>query len=299
MASFFKSWGLDGSLKVTDFSSLHSNGLTGNPTSVHGVGEAGNQRCNRIIVDGHQALEMVVFPTDASAASGHRTELLPATTTGGTSTDFVGIADWGGADATKQRWYRVMFKIPKFDTSWLANPNSYMLVAQLHQEPDTTPADEVSNPPLYFEIRQDTLQITNVSCAQQVTTSSNRTFRTLATLPLKFDEWYDFVINVQWSWTTLGKIRIWKDRKLIYHDVAAPNCANNTTGRGSNGNYAKFGIYTGYPLTTYTNQTLKVYHRGMIVGNETATFADMYPELPNAIAINPDISSSVLMPYLG
>lgn len=299
MTAFFKSWGLDNSLQVTDFASLQSNGVIGNPASVHLIGPDGNQRCKRVTVDGYPALEITVLPTDTITAFGHRTELIPATTTGGTTTDTVGIADWGGADATKQRWYRVQFKIPKFDTSWLNINGSYLIVTQLHQQPDTSPADEVANPPLHFEIRDGTLQLTNISCAQTVTTSSNRTIRTLLTLPLEFDKWYDFVVNVQWSWTTLGKIKVWKDRKLIYHDISAPNCVNNSGSRGGGGNYAKLGIYTGYPLSNYTSQTLKIYHRGMVVGDENSSFADMYPELLNAVPINPDISSSVLMPYLG
>lgn len=299
MASFFKSWGLDGSLKVTDFSTLHSNGVAGFPSSVHGVGEDGNMRCNRVNIDGYQALEMLVTPLDASTSNGHRTELVPSISAGSSTTDYVGISDWGGGYTNQERWYRIAFMIPEFDTSWLNSSGTFMVVAQLHQSPDATPSDTVSNPPLHFEVKPNSLDIVSIACTDEVTNSNNRIIRKLLSLPLEFNKWYDFVINVKWSWTTLGKIKIWQDRKVIYHDIYAPNCANNAVARGSAGNYMKFGIYTAYPVSLFTNQTLRVFHRGVVVGNETATFSDMYPELPNAVAINPDISASVLMPYIG
>lgn len=298
MGVFFKSWGLDGSLAVDSFGSYQSNGLAGNPVSL-GIPSTGDSHSSRVTLDGGTALLMQVFPDDAVTAVGHRTELLPAPTTGGTTVDYVGIADWGGAYTTKERWYRVQFKVPKFDTSFLADVNTWLVIMQLHQSPDTTPADTSASPPISIHITKDGLEIKNIATAATVTTSNNTTTRSLYKTPLVFDTWYDFTINIKWSWTTLGKITIWKNRKKVYEDVGAMNTPNNDLSRGSLGNYAKFGIYTKYPLTDYTQQALKVYHRGMIVGDETTQFKDMFPELTNAFEIPPDILTSALIPKIG
>ena len=293
MPVFFKSWGLDGSLRVTDFSSLQSNGVVGH-ASTHGFGASGGAYCERVVKDGFQAVKMVVTPSDLITANGHRTELLPATSTGSGTTDYVGISDWVGQENT-ERWYRFSFMLPEFDITWLENPvNTWLVVTQLHQDPDDTPPDVTANPPIAFEIRNGNIVVINTGCADTVTTgSNNRITRELYSTPLEFNKWYDFIINVKWSWTTLGKVRIWSDRKQVYHDIAAVNCANNDPSRGSNGNYAKIGIYTHYPMSDYYNNPLVIYHRGMIVGNESCSFSDMFPESTTTVyPINPTILNS-------
>lgn len=298
MGVLFKSWGLDGSLAVDSFSSLHSDGLVGSPISVHGVGANGNHHAARVDLDGGQAICMRVLQTDAIAASGHRTELVPATANYSGVTDYVGIADWGGAFSTQERWYRVQFKIPEFDTSFLENSATWMVVAQLHQDPDTTPADTVANPLIAWHVTGSTIQVMNVASSAQVTNNSNKVTRLLYEAPLVFNTWYDFVINVKWSWTTLGKVSIWHDLRKVYSETGVMNCANNTVARGSDGNYAKFGAYTKHPLSDYTGQDLIVYHRGMIVGDESTVFADMYPERPGATELPPWLLYSGLLPGL-
>lgn len=299
MPVFFKSWGLDGSLRVTDFSSLQSNGVVGH-ASTHGFGASGGAYCERVVKDGFQAVKMVVTPSDLITANGHRTELLPATSTGSGTTDYVGISDWVGQENT-ERWYRFSFMLPEFDITWLENPvNTWLVVTQLHQDPDDTPPDVTANPPIAFEIRNGNIVVINTGCADTVTTgSNNRITRELYSTPLEFNKWYDFIINVKWSWTTLGKVRIWSDRKQVYHDIAAVNCANNDPSRGSNGNYAKIGIYTHYPMNDYYNKPLVIYHRGMIVGNESCSFSDMFPEsITTVYPINPTILDSNIS-YIG
>jgi hypothetical protein len=57
----------------------------------------------------------------------------------------------------------------------------------------------------------------------------------------------------------------------------------------------KFGIYTAYPVSLFTNQTLRVFHRGVVVGNETCSFADMFPESSSTVyPINPTIHSTTI-----
>ena len=294
MSVSFKSWGLDGSLKVTDFASLQSNGIVGDAVS-HGFGAAGGTYCERVIKDGFQAVKMTVTPFDIITVNGHRTELIPSTSTGSGVTDYVGIADWTGQENT-ERWYRFSFMLPEFDISWLNNPvNTWLVITQLHQDPDDTPADVIANPPIAFEIKNGNVVITNIGCTDTVTNSGNRIIRELYSTPLEFNKWYDFVVNVKWSWTNRGKIRIWSDRKQVYHDIAAVNCTNNDPSRGSNGNYAKIGIYTHYPMSDHYNKDLVIYHRGMIVGNETCSFADMFPESSSTVyPINPTIHSTTI-----
>lgn len=298
MGVFFKSWGLDGSLAVDNFGSYQSNGQAASPTSL-GITATGDSHSSRVSIDGGTALLMSVLPEDAVTAFGHRTELLPATTTGGTTVDYVGIADWGGAYSTKERWYRVQFKIPKFDTSFLADVNTWLVVTQLHQSPDTNPADVNASPPISIHVTKDGIEIKNIATAATISTSNNTTTRILYKDTLTFDTWYDFTINVKWSWTSLGKITIWKNRKKVYEDIGAMNSPNNDVSRGSIGTYAKFGIYTKYPMTDYTKQVLKIYHRGIIVGDETTQFKDMFPEVTNAFEIPPDILTSALIPKIG
>lgn len=299
MPAFFKSWGLDGSLKVTDFSSLQSNGIIGSPSNIHGFGEIGGVYCERVVKDGYQCVKMNVTPSDLITANGHRTELIPATATASGVTDFVGIADWTGQENT-ERWYRFSFMLPEFDTSWLNSGfSTWLVITQLHQDPDDTPADVVASPPIAFEIKDNKIVVTNFTCTDTITTNANRAYRELYSTPLQFNKWYDFVVNVKWSWTNRGKVRIWSDRKQVYHDIAAVNCANNDPSRGSNGNYAKIGIYTHYPMNDYYNKPLVIYHRGMIVGNESCSFSDMFPESTTTVyPINPTILDSNIS-YIG
>lgn len=297
MAVFFKSWGLDNSLKLTDFASLQSSGIIGN-ASTHGFDESGGVYCQRELKDGYQCFKMTVLPSAPITANGHRTEVIPSTSTASGVTDYVGIADWAGYEST-ERWYRFSFLLPEFDTTWLTNSGTWLVVTQLHQDPDTSPADIVANPPIAFEIKDGYLVISNIGCTDEVTTSGNRVIRELYRAPLIFDEWYDFVINVKWSWTNRGKIRIWSDRKEIYHDIAAVNCANNSQARGADGNYAKIGIYTHFPMTDYYDKPLVIYHRGMIVGNESCSFSEMFPESTSAVyPIGPTIAGSNIS-YMG
>lgn len=277
MTILFKAWGLDGSLSsYDDFERWQGNGVQDDaPFDSAQVGD----RLSVLSVDGANAVRIRRYAGDAQAASGNRTELL--------SLDEAQLAEWvgeaeAGADADEAyRWYRVAFMVPSdFPTSYLAAAGQFSMVHQLHVRPDSD--DAATSPGLAVHIRRDSYGrlryalLQNVSAdAQQVSNNAVE----IASWPFVPGQWEDICTHVHWSYTSAGTMTVYRNRRPIVVQAAAANTINNAPSRGGGGPYPKIGIYTSADLD------MTVYHRGLIIGDHEATFADMYPEDSSAVPL--------------
>lgn len=270
----FKAWGPDGSLAAfTDFPTWNGNGVQQATATLEAA--VRGDRADTVSIDGANALRVRRHEGDPIAGNGRRTELVP--------NDYSQIADWtdvGGFNVNETtRWYRVKFMVPgHVDLSRFGPGTGYWaIVTQIHQVPDASPADTQGNPTMAIECNEDSVWIRRNRDATATSTVYNADIHTelLTRWPMARDTWFDVVIQVKWSWTTLGFLKIWRDNRLVYAESGVPNTPNNHPSRGGGGNYLKMGIYEGY------DQDFEVFHRGAIIGDYAATWAEMHPESPS------------------
>lgn len=285
MGMIFKSWGLDGSLVgMTDFWRVQTNGYVGD-TGLIGPSTLGD-RVVLVQEDGYSALLTKLYDGDPETALGLRTEIVP--------NDYADILDWvgesvpGATEDDAKRRYRIACKVPSQDLSGqLAAGTKHLLVFQLHQVPDKSPADTAGgNPALALHITYDGwgrlwwVVRRNVDPTETITVADGSIQqRRTSCWPFRFDVWEDIHVEVGWSYSSLGYMSIWRNRRPVFVEVGAVNCPNNSPARGGSGIYAKAGCYL------YPPQDFRVYHRGIIIGDKDATFADMYPELDGAVPL--------------
>lgn len=279
----FKAWGLDGSLSsYLDFATWNGNGVQGDTTSI--AASVVGDRASLESTNGALALNMKRYAGDAAAGSGNRTELAPS--------EFSDIHDWVAAgeagalanDALRQ--YRVKFAVPSsFPLSFLRSAASQFIVFfQLHQGVDTSPADSAGlNPALQVGVRVDAygryrfaVRRNNDPTATVTVQDDSVHLAEIVSWPFRFDEEQDIHVDIKWSYSSQGRCAIYRGRRPIFVEASGANCPNNAPSRGGYGMYPKIGIYTSADLD------MIVRHRGLIVGDHEATFADMYPELTNA-----------------
>lgn len=285
MGMIFKSWGLDGTLTgMTDFWRVQTNGYVGATESIDDV--TLGDRVSLVQEDGYPALLTKFYDGDPETASGRRTEVVP--------NDYANILDWvgesvpGATENNSKRRYRFACKVPSQDLSGqLAAGTKHLLVFQLHQVPDTSPADTAGgNPALSLQITYDDwgrlwwVIRRNVDPTATITVADASIHqRREVCWPFRFDVWEDIQVEVGWSYSTLGYMSIYRNRRPVFAEVGAINCPNNSPARGGSGLYAKAGCYL------YPPQDFHVYHRGLIIGDKDATFADMYPDISGAVPL--------------
>jgi hypothetical protein len=285
MTILFNKFGLAGTLSsYQDFPTWNGNGIQG-PTTDPNVQVAVGDRANIVTIGNEKALVIKRYAGDPQAGSGYRTELVPDINSH--------IADWVGegvgfatiADSIRQ--YRVCFAIPSTqDITWVGDLTSPSCnLAQIHQISDDTPADtEGLQPTFAIQIRRNPQKIYRLAVLRNIdpnptTTVANPALHSVESCswPFSFDTFYDIHVAVKWSYTTLGYLYLYLNRRLIFSSVGVCNTPNNSPARGGGGNYLKLGAYESldYDFT--------VLHRGCIV-SDGANFAEMYPELPAAQA---------------
>lgn len=287
MAYKFKAWGLDGSLShYTDFYNWNGNGVQQVTSTVDPA--VVDDRADVVTLDGYPALRMRRYAGDPLAGSGRRTELVP--------NEYSQIYDWvgegvGGASVDNAvRWYRYCFMVPSgFPLSYLSTTQgvSHVIFGQLHQVADTSPADTQGlGPALSINATVDAygkywFTITrNVDPTDTVTVLDYSVHaKNVVRWPLRFDVWQDVMIQTRWAYSSNGYCTVYLDRRPIFVEASGVSCPNNSPARGGSGNYPKMGIYTSADVD------MTLYHRGLIVGDHEATFADMYPELDGAVPL--------------
>jgi hypothetical protein len=273
MAFLWHQWALSGRLKVyTNYTTLQSNGYQGSPGSAPGTATTG--RCEMVKIHGFWAVKLTRLAGD----TGPRTELVPS--------EISHIIDWigegvSGAQADKaRRKYRWCFMVPTQDLSHLGD-GSFFLVGQLHQQSDTSPADTQGlEPSLGIQIRSDGSGGYNYVLVRNREPTATCTVddpsvqaEVIYTWPFVFNRWVDILVDVLWSYTTLGWMTIRKNGKVVFKETAHGNCPNDSLDRGGGGQYKKLGAYVGQDVTATS------YHRGSIVMDHASTVREAYSEV--------------------
>lgn len=290
MTILFKHWTLDGSAAAGSWTgSIEYNGTqTSNSALPSGWVDVVRDPLDA----GLTCLRIRVNADDDEVATGARTEI------GESSATRVEIADWAGFEDVA-RWYRCQWMIPpEFDYT-IANPNGatyFPCIFQVHETSDTSPADTVVGPTFWCLVEPDgAVRVYNTLTAPATdtqTTAGNWVTRHLITIPAAtLGTWVDFVARVKWGWTAANaSMELWVNRRRVFREVgdaAQPNTFNNAEARGGGKLYCKLGIYDKFHSSwgALIKESRVIYHRGLIVGDQSATFADMYPEDPAAVEL--------------
>ena len=80
-------------------------------------------------------------------------------------------------------------------------------------------------------------------------------------------QWYDFIINIKWSYESNGFLKIWKNGTLVT-DLTGPNCFNDDKGP-----YMKIGIYSQLDQ----NQTMTIYYDELRIGDSNSSYSEVAP----------------------
>jgi len=260
MTILFNSWFPDGGL-FTDYAQYDGVGVVGGfppPASVADHMELVTDPTGQRGTVG----KFSALLTDADTF-GKRFEILPFSPSNGDP-----ITDWGGADADSRRWYRFAFMVPTWPReTTFTSTSQFSVVWQVHDDPDTSPADTAVEPPIW--LKDDGRGYWEAWIAYDANTQTqfaNRTYFRLARFPITLGKWEDMVVFAKWSWTA-GEMKIWRDRRQI-GGYRGPTCFNNTVGRGGGPNYSKLGVYQ---KTSSFDRS--AYHCGTMIGDEAyATF---------------------------
>lgn len=286
----FSNWALNGSLAVAWPGTIEYNGTqAGSGTLPTGWAD--------VVADplggDHSALKITVKPTDSAVVGGARTEI------GESSATNVEIADWAGYEDAA-RWYRAQWLVPDDFDYTLPNPSGAgykPCLFQVHERNDTSPADDIMAPTFWCLLEEDgAVRIYNSltsPASDTQTTSSNRWTRHITTVPSSnVGRWVDFLLRVKWGWTASNaSMEIWINKRKVFAETGAasqPNTFNNDPARGGGKLYCKLGLYEKWHSDwgSIVGRNRVVYHRGLIIGDENAAFADMYPEEMSAVELS-------------
>lgn len=282
MAIENNNWGPAGTLaSIYDFSAFNGMGILDFTVNVDP--DITRSRAEIIIEDGFPAVRVRHYAGDETTL-GHRTELA--------IDNYSGIFDWvgegvpGATEASSRKWYRWCVKVPSQDLSYLAGAGGpFFLVAQLLPVADDSPADTGGGQPaLSLHVRGDAYGRYRWALLQNHPTDATYTgadvSHEVASWPFNFNEWQDVLIHADpWSYSSSGNMTVWRNRRQVFKEVGQPNGHNNSPVRGGAGFWTKIGVY-GAP-----NVYMESLHRGCIIGDKDATFADMHPELNNAVPL--------------
>jgi len=287
----FKAWGLDGTLSsFQDFDVWNGNGVQQATTTV--ADTVVGDRADVISVDGRNALRIRRYAGDLVAGNGKRTELVPDEYSH--IHDWVGEAEVGASADHAIRQYRCLVRVPpEFQIELLdGTSGSWFIVMQLHQVPDDSPADTQGlTPALSLQIRKNTDRypssawrwavVRNIDPDATVTVyDAALHMQEVCSWPFVAGRWEDVhVVCAPWSYSSAGNMKVYHNRRPVFVETGAGNCPNNAPSRGGGGMYCKLGLYT------YFDLDFEVQHRGLVIGDHEATFADMYPELDGAVPL--------------
>lgn len=171
-----------------------------------------------------------------------------------------------------QLWYTWECLIP---ADYVQN-SEQMVIMQVHEEPDTSPADYSGFPQFAQFIQNDRVYFRNSYDANTQSTSGTLQTRGLCSVPLAdvIGRWVRWTVNVRWDWDTDGYLHIYLDRRRIFTEPAKANAIKHASARGGNDPYMKMkiGYYGVGGAATVANH---VFHRGLKRGDSSETFATM------------------------
>lgn len=282
MALEINNWGSTGTLaSIYDFSAFNGMGIQDFLPNVST--EILSTRVELVEDDGAPAVRFRHYEGDTTTL-GHRTEV--------SIDNYSGIHDWvgegvpGATENAAKKWYRFGVKIPPQDLSYLSGVGGpFFLVAQLLPVPDEDPADTGGGQPaLAVHVRLDAYGRYRWALSQNHPTDATYTgsdiSHEVASWPFRFDHWQDIIVNADpWSYSSAGNMTVWINRRPVFIERSQPNGHNNSPARGGAGFWPKIGVY-GAP-----NVYMEAIHRGCIIGDHASSFAEMHPEISNAVPL--------------
>lgn len=214
---------------------------------------------------GDAVVRFTKFVSDTGVSAGPKVQLAPPFTTANRDP----ITNWAGYSASR-RWYRFKVCLDPATTfeRWASPPDAQRLVIfQVHDSIDTSPADYDVSPPLWLRLEptgDGWFRWEVTSCSATQTTSSNFVQRTVCRVKLTPGVPAEFVVNVKWAWDATGALSIWRDRRLIYSETGVANCSNHDPARGGSGQFALLCAYCKQDIVDRT-----IYHWGLQIGDES------------------------------
>lgn len=280
MALLQHTWGPSGTLNSpNDFDRWQGNGAQTDPPFAADVLE----RCTIQTLRGVPCALIERFVGDAAFATHPaRSQFVDL--------DEPDLADWvgdgeAGADADNAyRWYRWAVLVPRgVDLSYLGQPSAYFNVASLHHRRDQSPADTGGGQgALGMRIEVDDYgryrwALARFAAPEGTHSSTGQT--EVASWPFRFDIWEDIVVRVRWSYSSLGEMTVWRNRRPILVETGVGNCNNDAPSRGGGAPYQMIGV------TGENDAYMAAYHKGIIIGDATSSFAEMHPEDSEAVPL--------------
>ena len=175
-------------------------------------------------------------------------------------------------------WTRWMIYIP---SDWTQVPEKLTFL-QIHEQPDTTPADYVGQAQIIGGIRKDRIYIrNNFYEGDTVPNLSSITSRLLVDAPLSdyLGKWLEVVMRAKWSYTQNGLLEFYFNGVPVFRESERSNAFNNSTLRGGGDSYHKLGLYDDEGNTTANNYVL---HRGMQRGIGYASYDEFVADCGSA-----------------
>jgi hypothetical protein len=178
-------------------------------------------------------------------------------------------------------WYGFSIFLPN---DFIAD-DIWEIVAQWHDTPDSS-AEYGRNPILSFQTQKGIWKIMNLWDDKATSSKVNGAWTYTGKKSWDLGAysrgvWTDWVVNVRWSYTSSGYLKIWKDGKLVV-DQVGPNTFNDKIGP-----YFKMGIYKGWGTRRTAQVSVRtIYHDDLTIAGAGATYADVAPgsgitRLPN------------------
>lgn len=119
-----------------------------------------------------------------------------------------------------------------------ADDSKGTIIAQWHELPDFDEGEEWRNPPLALITKGDKFYLSNRWASKKVNTNKEIDGQQLFDLgSYEEGQWYDWKINVKWSYQEDGFLEVWKNDELVVRQFG-PNTYND-----DNGPYLRLGIY--------------------------------------------------------
>lgn len=174
---------------------------------------------------------------------------------------------------------------PTFETEYWARWNVFIpatwtqttepqLFLQIHEEPDTSPADFTGQAQFIGRVLNDKLQFRHNYCVlAQTTQLSDITSRELFNVPLAsyLNKWTEVVLRAKWSFSGAGVLELYVNGLCVFREKGISNAFNNSPGRGGGDAYHKLGLYDDASTAGVTNY---VYHDGVMRGIGYSSYSD-------------------------
>jgi hypothetical protein len=160
-----------------------------------------------------------------------------------------------------------------FPANYVSDPATE-IINQWQAPPDFSLGETWRNPPLALEIKTDRYKIAIRWSADAVNTATNTNVAYLDLGPVTHNEWNDWVFHIKWGYSS-GTLQVWKNGVLILERLNKPIGYNDLLYP-----YFKIGIYKWEwhnPNTVSTSKNRTYYIDEVRVGNNLATYLDVYP----------------------